>query len=168
MSRAHRHTVATLIFVVSAPLASFAGLACGGGETKPPESAASEGSASASSEAPAASESASPAESASAAAEPAASPSSESTASSAPSSPPWGGTDCGRCVDKTCAKPMKACEKNTDCSSTLDSIHGCTSGAATCVEAGTPPTAAKPKKLAAAYESCAKKAVTKACKAKCE
>jgi hypothetical protein len=37
-----------------------------------------------------------------------------------------------------------------------------------CVTGATPPTAAKPKKLANSYVTCAKKAVAKACKAKCQ
>jgi hypothetical protein len=168
MRRAHRLPVATLALVVAAPLAWFA---CGGGESKPPESPAGESSASAGSEAPAASESASPADSASAA--PAAdtssaSPSSDSTAASPPASPSLGSTDCGQCLHKTCSKQEAACGKNTDCQPTLDSIHSCTSGAASCIDGATPPSAAKPKKLATAYETCAKKAVAKACKAKCQ
>jgi hypothetical protein len=170
MSRAHRFPIASLICIAAVPLAW---LACGGGESKPAESPSAESSASASSEAPAASESAAPAESASAApaadSSGSASPSSDSTAAAAPSSPPLGTTDCGRCIDKVCKKQEAACGKNTDCQSTLDSIHGCSSGAASCIDSATPPTAAKPKKLAAAYESCAKKATTgKTCKAKCE
>ncbi len=167
MRRAHRLPVATLaLVVVAAPLAW---LACGGGESKPAESPAGESSAAASSEAPAASESAAPAESASAA--PAAdtsSPSSDSTAAAAPASPSLGNTDCGTCLHKACSKQEAACGKNTDCQPTLDSIHSCTSGAASCIDGATPPSAAKPKKLATAYETCAKKAVAKACKAKCQ
>jgi hypothetical protein len=95
--------------------------------------------------------------------------SSTATAEAAPPpAPTFGSTDCGQCVDKTCAKPAAACGKNTDCQSTLDSVHSCSSGAATCVASPNLPSAAKPKKLATAYETCAKKAVAKACKAKCQ
>lgn len=165
MRRVHGYSVATLVLIASVPLA----FACGGGESKPPESPAGESSASSSSEAPAASDSAAPAESASAA--PAAdtsTPSSESTAASTPPPPTLESTDCGKCIDKTCAKAEAACGKNSDCQSTLDGIHGCSSGAAACIESATAPTAAKPKKLASAFEGCAKRAVAKACKAKCQ
>jgi hypothetical protein len=164
MSRAHL-PIASLVLIVAVPLAW---LACGGGESKPPESAASESSSSASSSAPA-SDSAAPADSASAApAADTASAAPEPAASAPPPPPNLGSTDCGKCLDKTCAKPAAACGKDSDCQSTLDSIHGCSSGAASCIDGATAPTAAKPKKLAAAYEACAKKAVAKACKAKCE
>jgi cytoskeletal protein RodZ len=168
MKRAHSLSVITVALVVAAPLAW---LACGGGETKPPETAAGESSASASSEAPAASDSAAPAESASAAAADtsSASPSSDSTAAAPPPSPSFGSTDCGKCIDKACAKPEVACGKNTDCQAILDGIHSCSSGAAACLDSATPASAAKPKKLASAVETCAKKAITaKACKAKCQ
>ncbi len=164
MSRAHL-PIASLVLIVAVPLAW---LACGGGESKPPESAASESSSSASSAAPAASDSAAPADSASAAPAETASAAPEPAAAAPPPTPNLGSTDCGKCLDKTCAKQEAACGKNTDCQSTLDSIRGCSSGAASCIDGATAPTAAKPKKLAAAYEACAKKAVTKACKAKCE
>jgi hypothetical protein len=169
MSRSHRLPITTLAVVAALPLAW---LACGGGESKPPETAAGE-SSSASSEAPAASDAPAAAESASAApaadTAPAASATSDSTASAPPPSPSLGSTDCGKCIDKTCAKQEAACAKNSDCQSTLDGIHGCSSGAASCLDSATEPTTAKPKKLAGAYQACAKKAVaSKACKAKCE
>jgi hypothetical protein len=167
MSRAHRLPITALAVVAAVP---FAWLACGGGESKPPETPASESSSAASSEAPAASDAPAASESASAAPEaPAASATSESTAAAPPPAPALGSSDCGKCIDKTCAKQEAACAKNSDCESTLDGIHGCSSGAAACIESATAPTAAKPKKLASAYEACAKKAVgSKACKAKCE
>lgn len=164
MSRAHL-PIASLVLIVAVPLAW---LACGGGESKPPESAASESSASSSSASPAASDSSAPADSASAAPAETASAAPEPAAAAPPPSPNLGSTDCGKCLDKTCTKQEAACAKNSDCQSTLDSIRGCSSGAASCIDGATAPTAAKPKKLAAAYEACAKKAVTKACKAKCE
>jgi hypothetical protein len=76
-------------------------------------------------------------------------------------------TDCGACIDKTCSKQATACGKDSDCQATLDSIHGCSKAVAACIST-TPPSTAKPKKLATAYETCAKKAVAKACKAKCQ
>jgi hypothetical protein len=168
MSRAPTLPLISLVLIVTVPLAW---LACGGGETKPPESPADESSASAaSSEAPAGSDSAA----ASASAAPAETPSAptataEATAAAPPPAPSFASTDCGKCVEKTCAKPEAACGKNSDCQSMLDSIHSCSSGGAACIDSATAPTAAKPKKLAAAYEACAKKAVAaKACKAKCQ
>jgi hypothetical protein len=165
MSRAHRFPLTALVLVATVPLAW---LACGGGESKPAESPATESSAAASSEpsgsdmpASSASASASTADTSSAT-----SPSAEATASTPPP-PSFGTTDCGQCVDKTCAKPAAACGKNTDCQSTLDGIHSCSSGAA-CVDSATLPSTAKPKKLATAYQTCAKKALAKACKAKCQ
>lgn len=163
-----RFPIAALLLLVAVPPAW---LACGGGESKPPESPASESSASASSEAPAASDSAAPAASESAAPADTAekSPSSESTAAASPPPPSLKSTDCGKCIDKTCSKQEAACSKNSDCQSALDGIHDCTSAAATCVDSATEPSAAKPKKLASAVEACAKKALTsKACKAKCQ
>ena len=32
-----------------------------------------------------------------------------------PAAPPMSGTDCGKCIEKTCAKQAAACGKNTDC-----------------------------------------------------
>jgi hypothetical protein len=152
MSRTHRLPITTLAVVAALPLAW---LACGGGESKPPETAASESSSS-SSDAPAAE------------AAPAAS-SAEPAAAAPPPSPSLSSTDCGKCIDKTCAKQEAACGKNSDCQSVLDGIHSCSSPAASCLDSATEPTAAKPKKLAGAYEACFKKAVaSKACKAKCQ
>ncbi len=167
MSRTHHLPIIPLLLIAAVP---FAWIACGGGESKPPESPASESSASSSSEAPADSDASSAAASASApAAEASSAPAPEPPAASPPPAPTLGSTDCGKCIEKTCAKQEAACAKNTDCQSTLDSISGCSSGAASCIDGATAPSAAKPKKLAAAYEACAKKAVTaKACKAKCQ
>jgi hypothetical protein len=170
MSRAHL-SITTLALITAFPLAW---LACGGG-SKPPESPAEEkSSAASSSESTSASESPSPAASASSApaaseTAAAASPAPESTASSAPPPPSFGNTDCGKCVDKTCAKQAAACGKDSDCQATLDTIHGCSQSGAACVDAATAPTAKKAKQLATAYETCAKKAATaKTCKAKCQ
>ena len=163
MNLAPRLPILSLVFCAATPLVW---LACGGGEPKPAESPAPDTSASASSEAPADSETPSAAPSASAAEAPAASEA--PAAEAAPPPPTLGSTDCGACIDKACAKPEAACGKNTDCQSTLDGIHGCSSGAASCIESATAPTAAKPKKLAAGVEACAKKALKKACKAKCQ
>jgi hypothetical protein len=169
MPRNHNLPVAALLLIVPLPLAW---LACGGGETKPPETAASEDKDSdkdKDKDKPAASESAAPAESASAAEAPAETASAAPAAASPPPAPSFGSSDCAKCVDKTCAKQEKACGKDSDCQSVLDSIHSCSSGAASCIDSATPPSAAKPKKLAGAYESCAKKAVaSKTCKKKCE
>jgi hypothetical protein len=167
MSRPHHVPVASLLLVVTVPLAW---LACGGGESKPAESPSSSESAEpASSDAPADSDT--PSASASAAAPASDTPAATATAEAEASPPPptFASTDCGKCVDKTCAKPEAACGKNSDCQSVLDSVHGCTSAAAACFDAVTAPTAAKPKKLASSFETCAKKAVnSKACKAKCQ
>ena len=166
MTLAPRLPILSLVLFAAFPLAW---LACGGGESKPAESPSSDTSASASSDAPAGSDSSSPAASASAAEAPAASATAEAPApAAAPPPPTLGSSDCGTCIDKSCAKPEAACAKSTDCQSTLDGIHGCSSGAAACLESATAPTAAKPKKLAAAYEACAKKAIKMACKAKCQ
>src|SRR5579862_6238925 len=124
--------LASLLLLVAVPLAW---LACGGGGTKPPEAPAGESSASATSEAPASSDSAGSAASSASASEKsdtpaAASPSSDGTASTPPSAPSFGSTDCGKCVDKTCAKQETACGKITDCEAVLESIHGCSATAA--------------------------------------
>jgi hypothetical protein len=162
MSRVYRISVSSMVLAVVVPLAW---VACGG--SKPPETPSDEKSNADSGEpAPADSSSAAPAASAasdtSASAAPAAAP--------PPSAPPLGDSDCGKCIDKTCSKQVAACGKNTDCQSTLDGIHSCGSdtGAASCIGNANQPSGAKPKKLATAYETCAKKAVAKACKAKCQ
>jgi hypothetical protein len=160
MRRVHPVSVAALVLIATVPLSW---LACGG-ESKPPETPASESPPAASSEE--AADKSAPAASASAPAAEAA-PTAEATAAAAPPPPVLGTTDCGKCIDKTCAKQEAACGKDTDCQSALDSIHGCSTGAAACVDGATAPSAAKPKKLAAAFEACAKKAIAKACKAKC-
>ena len=171
MTTANRLPITAFALLASGPLA-LAALACGGGESKPPETPATESSASAASEAPAASS-----EPAAASSAPPASTSDTSSATSSsaestkeaapPPSPSLGSTDCGKCIDKTCSKQEASCGKNTDCQSTLDAIHGRSKGAAECI-GETPPSASKPKKLASAYEACAKKALAKACKAKCK
>jgi hypothetical protein len=167
MSSIKRVSLSTLVLAVVVPLAW---VACGG--SKPPETPSDEKANADGGETPAA-ESASAAPAASAAADSsatAAPPPSATAAASPPAAPALGDSDCGKCLDKICAKQVKACGKNTDCQSTLDGIHSCGSdtGAAACIGAANPPTGAKPKKLATAYETCAKKAVAKACKAKCQ
>lgn len=166
MTRPHLFRVASLLATVLAPPLW---LACGGGEQKPAESAAEQSSESSSSEAPAAS-SAAAEDTASAA--PAAAASTAPPAETTPPPPPpptFGSTDCGSCVDKACGKQVTACGKNPDCQSAIDSVHSCTSGGDSCVSGMTPPGDAKPKKLATAYQTCAKKALTgKTCKAKCQ
>ncbi len=169
MSRAHSLPIAILVLTVAAPLAW---LACGGG-SKPPDSPADEKTASSSSAEPTGSDTPAPAESAAAAssAEAPSAPSATSEPTPAPTPPPatFGSTDCGKCIDKTCAKQEAACGKNSDCQAALDSIHGCSQGGAACVDSATAPSVPKAKKLAAAYEACAKKAAAaKACKAKCQ
>lgn len=162
-------SIATLLTMAALPLAW---LACGG--AKPPETPADESSSSAESTEPIGSDIASSSAPASSGGDTSGSltpDSSSATAAAAPPpAPPLGGTDCGRCLDKTCAKPAAACGKNTDCQATLDSIRSCGSdkGATECIAGATPPTGAKPKKLATAYETCAKKAAAKACKTKCQ
>jgi hypothetical protein len=151
-------------------------LACGGG--KPAESPADENSggddsgsaapADSSSELPATAGSASSAAAGGDDSSSSPASSSASAAASPPTTPPLGGSDCGKCIDKTCAKPAAACGKNTDCQAMVDAIHGCNGAAASCIDGATAPTAAKPKKLAAAYGKCAKKAIAKACKAQCQ
>src|SRR5262249_27013032 len=160
----HHLPLAALVLLVPLPLAW---LACGGGESKPPETAASESSEKPSDDKPAASDSAAAADSASAAPEATATapPKEEPAAPSPPPAPAFSTTDCGKCVDKACTKQAKACGKESDCQSMLDSINNCTSSGSSCIDSATAPTAAKPKKLAGAYETCAKKAVaSKACK----
>jgi hypothetical protein len=165
MSRAYRISVSSMVLAVVVPLAW---VACGG--SKPPETPSDEKSNADSGEpAPADSSSAAPAASAASDTSSAA-PAASAAAAPPPSAPPLGDSDCGKCIDKTCSKAVAACGKNTDCQSTLDGIHGCGSdtGAASCIGNANQPTGAKPKKLATAYETCAKKAVAKACKAKCQ
>jgi hypothetical protein len=148
-------------------------LACGGG--KPPETPADESSSgddsgagaaaanSASSDTPAGSSSSAASDDTSSA------PAASSAAAAAPPPPPTlGSTDCGKCIDTTCAKPEAACGKNSDCQAVLDAVHGCSGTAGSCIEGATPPTGAKPKKLAAGFGKCAKKAISKACKSQCQ
>lgn len=171
MSRSRSHlSVASLVLLFAVPLSW---VACGGGKpAENPENASGDDAAAASStestgtEAPASS-GAAPADSAAAAA-----PSDTAPAAAAPPpAPALSTTDCGKCVEKACTKQAAACGKNNDCQSTLDAFHNCGSdkGAQSCLDSASLPTAAKPKKLAAAYETCAKKAITsKACKASCK
>jgi hypothetical protein len=163
----------SLIALTAGPLSWFA---CGG--TKPPPETPADETAAASSSAESTAESASaaPAESAAPASTAAAAPAAAETTPSnpAPAAPPpspsLGSTDCGRCLEKTCAKQATACGKDTDCQSTLDSIHGCSSdrGPAACIDNASAPTAGKPKKLATSFKMCAKSAAKKTCKAKCQ
>ena len=172
MSRAHSLSLSTLVLAAVVP---FVWVGCGGG--KPPETPADENASNADGgETPAAADtsSAAPASSGAAASDDSnAAPAASATAAAAPppAAPPFGGTDRGKCVDKVCSKQVAACGKNTDCQSTLDGIHSCGSdtGAAQCIAGASNPASGKPKKLATAYEACAKKAVTaKACKTKCQ
>lgn len=161
-------SLASLFLVAAVPLAW---VACGG--SKPPETPADESANNADAAEPAAS--AAPADSSAAPASSAASDDSSKAApaDTTPATPPppaMSDSDCGKCIDKTCSKQAAACGKNADCQATLDSFHSCGSdkGASACVDAATLPSKAKPKKLASAYETCAKKAATKACKAQCK
>jgi hypothetical protein len=173
MTRAHRLTLPSLLaLLVTVPLVWTA---CGGG--KPPETPADESKESGDGAAPAASTETPSTEASTASnekTEPAPSASEDSKAS-APASPPpapaMSDSDCGKCIEKACKAPAAACGKNSDCQATIDSFHGCSSdkGAAACLDAASLPSGAKPKKLATAYEACAKKASTsKACKATCK
>lgn len=167
--RSARTLSLSLLFLATGP---FVWLACGGG--KPPETPADESSSggdsgsspstadSSSSDTPAASGSAGGGDTSSAA------PAASSASAPAAAAPPTlGSTDCGKCLDTTCAKPAAACAKNNNCQEMIDAVHGCSGSAGSCLDGATPPSAAKPKKLAAAYGKCAKKALTKACKAQC-
>jgi hypothetical protein len=172
MSRAHRLPVTALFLAAAMPLAW---IACGGGESKPPETAASEDNSDGGSSAPAEKADKSDKETppaASSAAEdtpPPAASTAEAPAAAAPPPATFGSTDCGACVDKACAKPEATCGKNSDCQTMLDSIHSCTSGGSSCIENASAPSAPKPKKLAGAVTTCAKKAMAgKTCKAKCQ
>ncbi len=167
-----RNLTLSLLLLATGPLTW---LACGGG--KPPETPADENGSgddsgtaaapadSSSSDTPAASSSSAAASDDTSSAAPAAS---SAAAAAPPAAPPLGGSDCGKCIDKTCAKPAAACGKNTDCQAVIDAIHGCNGAAGSCIDGATPPTAKKPKALAAAYGKCAKKAVSKACKSQCQ
>jgi len=165
-------SLGSLVLLAAMPLAW---LACGGG--KPPESPADESSdnsgASASDSSSASpSDSSAPASSAAGGGDMAPDNSGgAAAAASPPPAPAFGDSDCGKCVDKTCAKPLAACGKNSDCQSVVDAIHSCGSdkGASSCIGSGSTPTGAKPKKLLGAYAKCASKAATsKACKASCQ
>ncbi len=168
-------SLGSLVLLAALPLAW---LACGGG--KPPETPADESSSEGSGGSSSASPSDSSAPASSAGGDMAAdnaggseAPAAASTAAAAapPPAPAFGDSDCGKCVDKTCAKPLAACGKNGDCQSVVDAIHSCGSdkGASACIGSGSTPTGAKPKKLLGAYTKCATKAATnKACKASCQ
>ena len=165
MSRNRNLSLASLFVLAAGP---FAWAACGG--SKPPETPADESTASSSESS---SDSSSPADSsapASSAASNDTAPAPADTPATPPAPPPISGTDCGACIDKTCGKQETACGKNPDCQATIDSFKGCGSdkGAASCADAASMPAKAKPKKLAAAFQSCAKKAATKACKSQCK
>jgi hypothetical protein len=170
MSRSHL-SVASLVLLFAVPMSW---VACGGGKpAENPENASGDDAAAASStestgtEAPASS-------AASTGDTKEAAPAASDTAPAAAAPPPapaLSTTDCGKCIEKACTKQAAACGKNNDCQSTLDAFHNCGSdkGAASCLDSASLPTAAKPKKLAAAYGACAKKAITsKACKASCK
>ncbi|MGD0527991.1 MAG: hypothetical protein ABSE49_22850 [Polyangiaceae bacterium] len=170
MSRVHSISLSALVLAVAVP---FAWLACGGG--KPPETPADESSSNAdggdttattdkgASSASPASSSAGDDSSSSAA------PAASATAAAPPPPPALSDTDCGKCIDKTCAKAEAACGKNTDCQSMLDGVHACTTAAGGCIANASMPPSGKPKKLAGGFAACAKKAVSgKACKAKCQ
>jgi hypothetical protein len=168
-------SLGSLVLLAAMPLAW---LACGGG--KPPETPADESSSDnsgSSSESSSASPSDSSAPAGSSAGDMSADNSAPAASSAAPAAaapppaPAFGDSDCGKCVDKTCAKPLAACGKNTDCQSVVDAIHSCGSdkGASACIGSGSTPTGAKPKKLLGAYTKCAAKATSgKACKASCQ
>lgn len=167
-------SLGSLVLLAALPLAW---LACGGG--KPPETPADESSADGGSSSSSESSSASPSDSSAPASSSASDMSSDNSAPAAssaapvaaPPAPAFGDSDCGKCVDKTCAKPLAACGKNTDCQSVVDAIHSCGSdkGASACIGSGSTPTGAKPKKLLGAYTKCATKASSgKACKASCQ
>jgi hypothetical protein len=167
MTRAHSLSLSALVLAVAVPFA----FACGGG--KPPETPADESSGSDGGDSTATTDkgasSASPASSsASDDSSSSAAPAASATAAAPPPPPALGDTDCGKCLDKTCAKAVTACGKNPDCQSTLDGIHACTTAAGGCIANASPPAKPKPKKLAAAYGTCAKKAAAKACKAQCQ
>jgi hypothetical protein len=172
-------SLGSLVLLAAMPLAW---LACGGG--KPPESPAdesSENSGGSESSSAAPSDSSAPAGSSAGGGDmapdnsgggaAAASSGESAAAASPPPAPAFGDSDCGKCVDKTCAKPLAACGKNPDCQSVVDAIHSCGSdkGASACIGSGSTPTGAKPKKLLGAYAKCASKAASsKACKASCQ
>jgi hypothetical protein len=148
-------------------------LACGGG--KPPETPADESASSGDdggASAPASSAAADmPATSdSSSATDTSAAPAASSAAPAAPPpAPAFGDSDCGKCVDKACAKPAGACGKNTDCQSMIDGVHSCSGTGGTCVGGANLPSAKKPKALGTAWQKCANKALTsKACKASCQ
>ena len=161
MSRTRHISFASLLLLAAGP---FAWAACGG--SKPPETAADE---SANSGDASSSDSSSPSDSSA----PAASsdtPAPADTPATPPPPPPISGTDCGQCIDKACGKQETACGKNPDCQSTMDGFHSCGSdkGAAACADAAAVPPKGKGKKLAASFQTCAKKAATKTCKAQCK
>jgi hypothetical protein len=161
------HRLATPAVLVAFAVVPFSWLACGGGK-KPPNDPSSDDSGSSAST----SDTSTPTGSADMTAPPSdSSPPAASTASTPPPPPPPGfsDTDCGKCVATTCAKQETACGKDATCKSALDAIHSCITGSlGTCVDGATPPTDKAPKKLAAAYVTCADKAGKKACKAQCK
>jgi hypothetical protein len=170
MSRYYRLSLSTLALVVVVPLAW---VACGGG--KPPQTPADENDSGAAASSGDDSSSATTASSA-APADSSSTPAPAATADAPPPAPPpptLGSNDCGKCIDKTCAKQAAACGKDASCQSTLDGIHGCTPDSGNlgnCISGpmASAPTKGKPKKLATAYSTCANKAAAKACKAACK
>src|SRR5271156_1335534 len=130
-----RNLTLSLLLLATGPLAIVTGLACGGG--KPPETPADESSSGddsgSSTAAPADSSAAdTPAAAGSGASDTSAAPAASSAAPAAaapPAAPALGDSDCGKCIDKTCAKPLAACGKATDCQSVVDAIHGCNGSA---------------------------------------
>ncbi len=165
MTRAHL-SLTTLALCATVP---FAWLACGGSKP-PPETPADESASNADGGKPSddTASSAAPASSSDTSSPPPADTSAAATPP--PAAPPFGGSDCGLCIDKTCKAQAAACGKNSDCQSMLDGFHGCGSdkGAAACLDAANVPASGKPKKLGTAYATCAKKAIAKACKTKCQ
>ena len=175
------HTKLSLGSIVLFTALPFVWLACGGNKpAKSPDDTAGDDSGSSSSTSAAGSSSAdmssdnSSSGGSSAGSSGGGSSASSAAASSPPPPPPapaFGDAPCGQCVEKACTKQLDACAKDNDCKSMSDAIHSCGSdkGASACLGSGTPPTAAKPKKLADAYSKCATKAATsKACKPSCQ
>jgi hypothetical protein len=154
-------------------------VACGG-SNKPADSPADTETASSSSpdNSPAPSDSSSPAASASAAsaatddsssAAPAAS-SAAPVAASPPPAPGFGGSDCGKCVNTKCDKPLTACNSDSSCTAQPPNLQSCTGAAKDCIgnALSVSSLTGKPQKLYGAYVKCITKASAgKACKAQC-
>jgi hypothetical protein len=117
---------------------------------------------------PAASASAAPGDSSSAAA-PAAS-SAAPAAATPPPAPGFGASDCGKCVNTQCDKPLAACNGDSTCTAQPPHLQSCTGAAKDCVGNAMDVSSLtdKPKKLYGAYVKCLTKALaSKACKAQC-